>query len=537
MVLMIDNYDSFTYNIVDLLKKAGQTVVVKRNKSITISGIENMTPQPDYIVISPGSGTPDDAGISLSIVQHFGGRIPILGVCLGHQVIVQAFGGRIVQAPTIMHGKVDTVSHDNRGLFRNIEQNMSVVRYHSLTASQGNIPDVLQITARAQSDQAIMGVRHKEYLVEGVQFHPESIGTPHGYKLIQNFLTYKREESPVTRILGQLTSGMNLDEADAYEIMDEITNGELSNGQIGAFLGAMAVKGVTSVELSQFASVFIDKTGVMPEKQELLDTCGTGGDGKHTFNISTASALVCAAAGIKIAKHGNKAVSSKSGSYDFLQALGIPVSQSYGECQKSIDRDNFAFLFAPIFHSAMRHAGQVRQELKVRTIFNMIGPLVNPMRPCFQITGVFSESILDLYAETLKLLGIKRGMVVHSEDHLDEISICAPTMGREVCEDGEIRKYTIDPESLGIFGYQMKDLEGGNAVENAELFLEVIGGELVEKKNQAVFEVVALNAGAGLYTAGAVETIEQGYQDACRLLSDGTVSKLVKCLQDQGKEA
>ena len=283
MVLMIDNYDSFTYNIVDLLKKAGQTVVVKRNKSITISGIENMTPQPDYIVISPGSGTPDDAGISLSIVQHFGGRIPILGVCLGHQVIVQAFGGRIVQAPTIMHGKVDTVSHDNRGLFRNIEQNMSVVRYHSLTASQGNIPDVLQITARAQSDQAIMGVRHKEYLVEGVQFHPESIGTPHGYKLIQNFLTYKREESPVTRILGQLTSGMNLDEADAYEIMDEITNGELSNGQIGAFLGAMAVKGVTSVELSQFASVFIDKTGVMPEKQELLDTCGTGGDGKHTL--------------------------------------------------------------------------------------------------------------------------------------------------------------------------------------------------------------------------------------------------------------
>ena len=535
MVLVIDNYDSFTYNIVDLLKKSGRNVVVKRNKSITTAEIEKM--KPDYIVISPGPGTPDDAGVSLSVVEHFAGKIPILGICLGHQVIVQAFGGKIVQAPTIMQGKVDTVSHDSRGIFRNIEQNMSVVRYHSLTANQGNLPDVLQVSARAQSDQAIMGVRHKEYLVEGVQFHPESIGTLHGYKLIQNFLTYKREESPVTRILGQLTGGADLDAADAYEIMDEITNGELSNGQIGAFLGAMAVKEPTPVELSQFASVLIDKTGVMPGKQPLLDTCGTGGDGKHTFNISTASALVCAAAGVKVAKHGNKAVSSKSGSYDFLQALGIPVSQSYEECGESLDREKFAFLFAPIFHSAMRHAGQVRQELKVRTVFNMIGPLVNPMRPDFQIAGVFSESILGLYAETMKLLGVKRGMVVHSDDHLDEISICAPTKVREICEDGEILEYKIDPEMFGITGYSMEDLEGGNAVENAELFLEVLRGERSRRKNQAVFEAVALNAGAGLYTAKAVETIEQGYQTACKLMLDGTVSNVVVQLKSQGKQA
>jgi anthranilate synthase/phosphoribosyltransferase len=532
MVLMIDNYDSFTYNIVDLLKRAGQNVVVKRNKSVTIDEIEQINP--DHIVISPGPGTPDDAGISLQVVRHFAGKIPILGVCLGHQVIVQALGGRIVQAPTIMHGKVDTVSHDSRGLFRNIEQNMSVVRYHSLTASQGDLPDVLQVTSRAQSDQAIMGVRHREYLIEGVQFHPESIGTTLGFKLIQNFLAYKREESPVTRILGHLTNGKDLEAVDAYEIMDEITNGELSNGQIGAFLGAMAVKGVTPVELSQFAAVLIDKTGVLPEEQDLLDTCGTGGDGKHTFNISTASALVCAAAGIKIAKHGNKAVSSKSGSYDFLQALGIPVSQSYGECQESIAQKGFAFLFAPIFHSAMRYAGQVRQELKVRTVFNMLGPLVNPMRPCFQITGVFSESILGLYAETLKLLGLRRGLVVHSEDHLDEISICAPTMIREICEDGEIREYTINPKKLGIDGYDMKDLEGGNAVENAELFMEIVDGELSSKKNRAVFEAVALNAGAGLYAAGAVETVEQGYLKAGRLITDGTVGKLVNNLQSHG---
>ncbi len=532
MVLMIDNYDSFTYNIVDLLKKSGREVVVKRNKSITIAEIEEM--KPDYIVISPGPGYPDDAGISLSVVQHFAGKIPILGVCLGHQVIVQAFGGRITQAPTIMHGKVDAVSHDSRGMFRNIEQNMKVVRYHSLTANPGTIPDVLQVTARGQKDQAVMGVRHKEYQIEGVQFHPESIGTPHGYKLIQNFLNYKREESPVTRILGQLTGGGDLDPADAYEIMDEITSGELSNGQIGAFLGAMAVKGVTPVELSQFASVLINKTGVTAEGQELLDTCGTGGDGKHTFNISTASALVCAAAGIKISKHGNKAVSSKSGSYDFLQALGIPVSQSYKECVNAIDQNGFAFLFAPIFHSAMKYAGQVRQELKVRTVFNMIGPLVNPMRPCFQIAGVFSETILDLYAETLRLLGIKRGLVVHSDDHLDEISICAPTTVKEIGTDGEIREYKIEPEKFGISGYSMQDLEGGNAMENAELFLEIIGGDVSRKKNQAVFEAVALNAGAGLYTTGSVESIEQGYRKAARLISDGTVKELVLKLQDQG---
>ncbi|MBL7005552.1 MAG: bifunctional anthranilate synthase component II/anthranilate phosphoribosyltransferase [Spirochaetia bacterium] len=535
MVLMIDNYDSFTYNIVDLLKRTGQEVVVKRNKSITIDEIELL--MPDYIVISPGPGTPDDAGISLQVVRYFAGKIPIMGVCLGHQVIVQAFGGEIVQAPTIMHGKVDILSHDSRGMFRNLEQQMRVVRYHSLTASQGSVPDVLQVTSRAQSDQTIMGVRHRDYQIEGVQFHPESIGTQHGEKLIQNFLSYKREESPVTRILGNLTNGQNLAAADAYEIMDEITNGELSNGQIGAFLGAMAVKGVTSIELSQFASVLINKTGVQPEESALLDTCGTGGDGKHTFNISTASALVCAAAGIKIAKHGNKAVSSKSGSYDFLEALGIPVTQSYERCKKSIDQHNFAFLFAPVFHGAMRFAGQVRQELKVRTVFNMIGPLVNPMRPCYQLTGVFSESILGIYAETLKLLGVKRGMVVHSEDHLDEISICAPTLVKEICEDGEIREYTVDPETLGIDGYLLKDLEGGNAVDNAELFMEIVNGVLSTHKSRAVFEAVALNAGAGLYIAGAAETIEQGYLHACTLITDGAVGKLVNNIQNHEGDA
>lgn len=530
MVLMIDNYDSFTYNVVDLLRRSGEEVAVRRSRDLTLQEIRELNP--DRLVISPGPGRPQDAGISLAAVKTFAGTIPILGICLGHQVIIEAFGGKVIQAPTIMHGKADTVAHDSQGLFRNIKQNISVIRYHSLAADQASIPDCLDVTSRALSDQAVMGVRHREMLIEGVQFHPESIGTEQGLKIIQNFLNYKRGESPVTAIIKNLTEGRDLSESQAYELMDEVTNGELSDGQIGAFLGALSVKGVTSVELSQFAQVLLAKTGAapLPPGSGLLDTCGTGGDGQHTFNISSAAALVCAASGVKVAKHGNKAVSSKSGSYDFYQALGIPVQMPYDASIKNIQQKSFTFLFAPLFHSAMKFVGRVRQELKVRTVFNMIGPLVNPLRPEFQVAGVYSEELLDLYAETMKKLGVKRGLVVHSDDHLDEISIAAPTKARELCEDGTIRKLVIDPEDYGIRGFSLTDLAGGNADDNAAVFKAVIQGNIKNRHIEAVMLAVALNAAAGLYVSGREVSIAAGFEKAKTLLIDGTLLEFVQQL-------
>ena len=528
MTLMIDNFDSFTYNIVDILRRLGEEVIVKRNDEMTLVDIERMAP--DRIVISPGPGDPDGAGICLEVVLRFAGSIPILGVCLGHQVIVQAFGGRITGAPTIMHGKQDRIAHDGRGLFRSISKELLAARYHSLIADPGSLPEELEVTARAQSDQTIMGVRHVSHTIEGVQFHPESIGTEYGMKMLENFLSYRRTGSPVREILQSIMRGEDLDGRQAYEIMDEITDGVLSDGQIGAFLGALSVKGVTPGELSEFARVLLAKTGVSPQhdREPLLDTCGTGGDGKHTFNISTAMALTCASAGQRVAKHGNKAVSSKSGSYDFLAELGIAVNQPMEESLEALDAVQFSFLFAPRYHGAMRHVGRVRQELGVRTVFNMIGPLVNPLRPEYQIAGVFSSELLAVYAETLHRLGTRRALVVHARDGLDEISVCSPTDAKYLQADGTVTDLVIDPAAFGIPGYSLEDLHGGNAAANVELFREILAGERTTMAQRAVRDAIALNAGAALWIAERAASIEEGFAAAGALLDHGGVAAHLK---------
>lgn len=525
MTLMIDNFDSFTYNIVDILRRLGEEVIVKRNDEMTLDDIERMAPE--RIVISPGPGNPDGAGICLDVVRRFAGAIPILGVCLGHQVIVQAFGGRITGAPTIMHGKQDRIAHDGRGLFRSISKEVQAARYHSLIADPGSLPEELEVTARAQSDQTIMGIRHVTHTIEGLQFHPESIGTEYGMKMIENFLSYRRTGSPVREILQTIMSGRDLDGQQAYEIMDEITDGVLSDGQIGAFLGALSVKGVTPGELSEFARVLLAKTGVTPQakREPLLDTCGTGGDGQHTFNISTAMALTCAAAGQRVAKHGNKAVSSKSGSYDFLAELGVAVNQPLDVSLQALDTVGFSFLFAPRYHGAMRHVGRVRQELGVRTVFNMIGPLVNPLRPEYQIAGVFSPELLDIYAQTLHRLGTRRALVVHARDGLDEISVCARTDARLLQEDGTITDMVIDPAAFGISGYSLEDLHGGNAAANVELFREILSGDRSTRAQRAVRDAIALNAGAALWIAERAVSIEEGYRAAGELLDAGGLAE------------
>ena len=517
-VLIIDNYDSFTYNIAEYAAKLGAAVTVKRNRSITINEVAELSP--DAIIISPGPGRPEDAGICLDVVTAYSGKIPILGVCLGHQVIVQAFGGRIVQAPSIMHGKIDSITHDSKGLFRNIGSTFPAARYHSLIADPGTIPEVLEVTARTAGDQTIMGVRHAVHTTEGVQFHPESIGTPLGMKILENFFSYKRQVSPVFSILRKTFLGEDLDAQEAGEIMDEITNGELSPGQLGGFLGAMAVKGITAIELSAFALVLRNKTGVPRCRPNLLDTCGTGGDGKHTFNFSTASALVCSSLGVPVAKHGNKAVSSRSGSYDFLKELDIPVHQDLDHALASLDSRCFAFLFAPMYHGAMRHVAPIRQELKLRTLFNLIGPLVNPLRPDFQIAGVFDSSIMEMYAQTLSLLGVRRAMVVHSIDGMDEISVCAPTKITEV-RDGTVSSYLFDPAEAGISGYEAKDILGGNPSENAAIFRAVLDGDASSQSLRAVRDGILLNAGAALAVSGYAADITEGVKLASSCIADG----------------
>ncbi|MBF0478070.1 MAG: bifunctional anthranilate synthase component II/anthranilate phosphoribosyltransferase [Candidatus Omnitrophica bacterium] len=517
MILMIDNYDSFTYNVVQLISKLGYTVKTVRNDEITIKEIEKL--KPSHIVISPGPGYPKDAGISLKVIKYFAGKIPILGVCLGHQCIIEAFGGKIISAGKIVHGKTSKIIHDSKGLFRNIPQSLDVVRYHSLAGDPEAMPECLETTAQTE-DGTIMGVRHKDYQIVGVQFHPESIGTQKGEEIMKNFFHYRSEEAQAVKLITKVSRDENLDAKESYHMMDEITSGELADSQLGTFLGALAVKGITPVELSSFVQLLRDKAGVKTSIRGALDTCGTGGDGKHTFNISTAAALLCAFSGIKVAKHGNRAISSKSGSFDFLNSLGINTQGDIVENIKSLNKNNFAFFFAPNYHSAMKYVAKVRQEIKIRTVFNMIGPLANPLALDYQLVGIFDPKLLDLFAESMKRLGRKHAMVVHSTDGLDEISISAKTLVKELMRDGTIISYEINPADFGIKNYKLSDIEGASANDNVELFYKIISGKKLTHKETAVKIAIALNAGAAMYICELSPTIKDGYKLALKKIED-----------------
>jgi anthranilate synthase/phosphoribosyltransferase len=538
MILMIDNYDSFTFNVVQLVETLGYKVKCVRNDEITLADIERM--KPSHIIISPGPGRPEDAGISLKVIKKFGRDIPILGICLGHQCIIQAYGGKIVGAPRIVHGKTSMIMHDNRGVFRNLPQNIEVVRYHSLCGDSNSIPECLEVTAEPLDDKTIMGVCHKAYQVVGVQFHPESIGTSTGRRMIENFFHYKTEEPQKLVLLNKVMNGKDLTAAESYAVMDEITDGEFTESQLGAFLGALTAKGVSSTEVSSFVHVLRDKAGVKKRIAGALDTCGTGGDGRHTFNISTAAALVCAASGIKVAKHGNRAVTSKSGSFDFLNALGIPTQGDLTANLSAIQDKNFAFFFAPKFHSAMRHVAKTRQEIKTRTVFNMIGPLANPLAIDYQLVGVFDAALLDLFIESMKKLGRKRAMAVNSADGLDEISVCAKTMVREL-RNGKIFSYEIDPADFRIKGFTLKDIEGKSANQNADDFCQIIGKKKLSKRLSAIKAALCLNAGAAIYVVGKAKTILEGYQMAVKIIESKKFGDYLKklsassTLKDQAK--
>lgn len=527
MILMIDNYDSFTFNVVQLVETLGYHVKCVRNDEVSLAEIERM--KPSHIIISPGPGRPQDAGISMKVIKKFGSRIPILGVCLGHQCIIEAYGGKIISAPKIVHGKTSVIMHDNRGVFRNLPQNIEVVRYHSLCGDPNSIPECLEVTAETLDDKTIMGICHKKYQVVGVQFHPESIGTVTGRRILENFFHYKTEEPQKLVLLNKVMTGKDLTATESYAVMDEITDGEFTESQLGAFLGALTVKGISSTEISSFVNVLRDKAGVKKRIPGALDTCGTGGDGRHTFNISTAAALVCAACGINVAKHGNRAVTSKSGSFDFLNALGIPTQGGLDENLAALKEKRFAFFFAPKFHSAMRHVAKTRQEIKTRTVFNMIGPLANPLALDYQLVGVFDAALLDLFIESLKKLGRKHAMAVHSADGLDEISISAKTMVREL-KNGKILSYEIDPAEFGIKGFSLKDLEGKSAQQNAEDFRAVIGKKKLPKRLSAIKAAICLNAGAAIYVSGQATTIKEGYTAARKMVESQGFKKYMSKL-------
>jgi anthranilate synthase/phosphoribosyltransferase len=540
MILVIDNYDSFTYNLVQYLGELGYEVEVCRNDAITLAEVEAL--QPDQIVISPGPGTPDDAGISVELIRHFHRDIPILGVCLGHQAIGQAFGGQVVQARQIMHGKLSAIEHNQQGVFHNLPTPLTATRYHSLIVEEP-LPPGLEVTARDGELGEVMALRHEHYPVVGVQFHPESILTEYGHEMLHSFLQIEAglaEETrpapepaseeeitaapifvmPIKTAISQVMDGESLSIEEAEEVMSQIMSGEATPAQIGGYLMALRMKGESVDEITGSAKAMrraAVKVRTETPPSELVDVVGTGGDGSGTFNISTTAAFVVAGAGQKVAKHGNRAASSKSGSADVLGALGVNLDLTPDQVTRAIDEIGIGFLFAVKHHPAMKHAIGPRREMGVRTIFNILGPLTNPAGALSQVTGVYDGDMTETLARVLGELGSTGAFVFHGHGGLDELTTTGPNKVSRL-KDGHVSTEQLDPADLGFARARPEDLLGGTPEENAEITRGILAG----RPNGARRDVVVLNAAAALVAAGKASDFRVGVQLAAESIDSGS---------------
>ena len=316
---------------------------------------------------------------------------------------------------------------------------------------------------------------------------------------------------------------------EAYAVMNEIMSGETSPTQNAAFLSALSTKSAraeTTDEIAGCAAAMREHATQVETGMDIFEIVGTGGDNAGSFNISTTSALVAAAGGMKVAKHGNRAASSKCGTADCLEALGVNIQQDPEKCIELLEKAGMCFFFAQKYHTSMKYVGAIRKELGFRTVFNILGPLTNPGKPTMQLLGVYDEYLVQPLAQVLISLGVKRGMVVYGQDKLDEISLSAPTT---VCEikDGWYKVYTITPEDFGLTRCEKKDLVGGTPDENAEITRKILAGEKGPKR-----DAVLMNAGASLYIGGKAETFAEGIKLAAEIIDSGkateTLNKLIE---------
>ena len=324
----------------------------------------------------------------------------------------------------------------------------------------------------------------------------------------------------IREAIERLVNGISLSEAETVDVMNQIMTGEASPLQVAAFLTALRMKGENVDEITGAARVMREKAHrVNVAGKTVLDTCGTGGDQKGTFNISTTTAFVLAGAGVNVAKHGNRSVSSQSGSADVLGALGVKVDAPKERVEQCIAEIGIGFLFAPLLHEAMKYAVQPRREIGIRTIFNILGPLTNPAMATHQLIGIYSSEMVEMIARVLRNLGSARAMVVHGLEGLDEISLCGPTKIAEL-RDGEVKEYVIEPEQFSVKRCRLEELHGGNPQESAVILRAVLDG-----KKGPPRDVVVLNGGAALYISGNAATIPDGMKLAAESIDSGNARK------------
>lgn len=324
-----------------------------------------------------------------------------------------------------------------------------------------------------------------------------------------------------------VAEGKDLSMEEAKRVMDIMLSGEATQAQIGSLLTALRVKGETVDELTGFASVLKEKAQtISPKSENYVDFVGTGGDRTFTFNISTTGAFVAAGAGVHVAKHGNRSISSKSGAGDVLEALGVNIMADPAIVEKCVDEAGIGFMFAPSFNKSMRFVGQARNEMGIRTVFNILGPLANPSRAKRMLVGVYSPGITEKMATVMGRLGVERAFVISGKDHMDEFTTTGPTTVSEI-KDGKVITYEVTPEEFGIARATLEDLRGGDGAENAEITKKILSGETGPKR-----DITVLNAGAAIYIAGMASSIQEGMKLAAESIDSGRAMAVLKQLAE-----
>ncbi len=320
----------------------------------------------------------------------------------------------------------------------------------------------------------------------------------------------------IKEAIKKVVAGNDLTFDEASQVMDEMMTGTATQAQMASFLTALRIKGETIDEITACAKVMREKALHIKPRTDVLDIVGTGGDGTGTFNISTTAAFVIAASGISVAKHGNRSMSSKSGSADCLENLGVNISISPEKSEEVLEKTGICFMFAQGYHASMRFVGPVRKEIGIRNIFNVLGPLTNPAGANLHITGVYSEALVEPIAKVFSNLGVKRGFVFYGSDGMDEVTVTGTT---KVCEidNGSFNTYEISPEQFGLKKYEMSELIGGNGAENAEITKQILSGKLKGAKR----DIVVLNAALGIYAGGKAASIEDGVKTAQDIIDSG----------------
>ncbi len=338
-------------------------------------------------------------------------------------------------------------------------------------------------------------------------------------------------------VLNQLLDRQDLSQSEMMAVMRQVMGGELSPAQISAFLITLRIKGETVDEIAAAATVMRElSTKVdIQETSNLVDTCGTGGDGIQTFNVSTVCAFVAAAAGAKVAKHGGRSVSSTCGSADVLEALGVNVNQTPVQVAECVNEIGIGFMFAPNHHSAMKYAAPVRRELGVRTLFNLLGPMTNPATARRQLMGVFDQHLTVKLARVLQKLGSEHVLVVHGADGMDEISFTGDTFVAEL-KNGQVTEYLLNPSQLGLGVHSLKDIQIQNAAESKAMILDVLNGKSGNEKSSAARDIVLMNAGAAIYVAGISSSLQAGIEKAAEVIDNGAALEKLNRLIERSNQ-